>query len=245
MNSKSTLALIGCNAPLEVAKKLERLGFKTCILRKDIRLPSPVASHADMLLFNIKDRIFANSEYIQQNESLFSLLSEYGYSVTPCHNAVSDKYPNDIAFNVARIGSCLYGNISHNAAEIIDYAKKNGIEAINVKQGYAKCSTVILGDKAIITADSTISDAAEKNGISVLKIENSPSAIHLLGYDYGFLGGACGAFERKIYFVGDISTHPSGVDIVNFCHVYGFETVSVLDGQLTDIGGIIFLPPLA
>ncbi len=95
-----------------------------------------------------------------------------------------------MALNCLYISGKLYGR-----EEAIDVsvkkitAMKNGIEIVDVKQGYTRCSTAVIGKNSAITADSTIYNALTKNGIDVLKIDSG--SVRLDGYGYGFIGGAC------------------------------------------------------
>ena len=244
MKNYPPLALLGCNAPNEVLATLSALGFNTMILKSYPRLQPQVSSHADMLIFPIKNCVFYSEGYAIE-DSILETLSLYGYTAVKCSRPILPEYPHDIAFNLALIDGKIYGKTDFSAEEIISFAKGNDIDMVSVKQGYTKCSTIILGNEAIITADLGIATAAEENGISVLKTENSPSAVKIVGYDYGFIGGACGVFNKKVYFAGDILTHPDGSRIVDFCNHHGFDTVSLCDGMLTDIGGIIFLEKLS
>lgn len=244
MKSYNTLAVIGCDAPTEITEALSSLGFLVQVLPRDIRLPRPVSSHADMLMFELDGRIFCSKQYFETASYIFDSISAYGYDIIRCDVGLGDKYPDDIAFNMALCDNVIYGSINSNAPEIIKYAEDNGFKLNSVRQGYTKCSTVVLGDKAIITADSGIASSASKNGISVLKISNSPDSVSLDGYNYGFIGGACGVCANNIYFSGDIDLHPQGRQIKDFGESFGFNTINLSDSMLTDVGGIIFLPYL-
>lgn len=68
--------------------------------------------------------------------------------------------------------------------------RKNDIEIVNINQGYARCSTLILNNRTAVTADISVKNALEKDGAKVLLI--SSGDIKLEGYDYGFIGGASG-----------------------------------------------------
>lgn len=244
MKSSSPLALVGCDAPKTVIISLESMGFSPCVLPSDGRLPQPIRSHADMLIFSVGNTVFCSDSYFSKNKNIFEHIAEYGYKIQRCNVDISDKYPCDIAFNAFYARNKIWGNIPFIAKEIRDYAKTHGIDTVPLKQGYAKCSAVLLGDGALISADSGILRAAQELGFSTLKIENSPDAVSLSGYDYGFLGGASGVYEDNVYFTGNINKHPRSESIVRFCREHGFEPVSLCDGPLTDIGGIIFLPEL-
>ena len=242
MADKKTLAIIGCDADEQIVTSLLSLGFLVQSLPRHKSLPTPVSSHADMLMFELEGQIFAQSKYIEEAKPIFDTIASYGYNVVPCDTHLGDKYPLDIAFNIAKIGKSIYGNSKYNSETVIEFAASNGFEITDVKQGYTKCSTVVLGSRAIITADDGIARATEHNGVAVLKINNSPESVTLNGYNYGFIGGACGVFNDDIYFTGNIDLHPEASDIKSFCESFGYGIVSLTNSALIDVGGIIFLP---
>ncbi len=245
MNNKKALALVGEDAPRDVLAALFSLGFELCVLPCHTRLAVPVASHADMLFFNADGKIFCPREYIKGKKELKKQLALRGYKVISCRTRLAERYPDDIAFNFATLGTRVVGRADKMAKRMSKYLQKHGFELINVKQGYAKCSTVVLGESAAITADKHIAKAMQESGADVLKILNSQSAVKLEGYDYGFLGGACGVFESTVYFTGSLDQHPNGAEIKTFCQSHGFDIISLSQNQLTDIGGIIFLPDIS
>lgn len=245
MNRNLPLVIIGCDAPQEVISRLEKLGFALCVLERDARLPKATASHADMLILSICNTLFCSRDYLNNNATVFSLMKSYGYDIVPVDDKITNTYPHDIPLNLALVGKYLFGKLDSASKQVLDFSEQKGIQNVFIKQGYAKCSMVVLGTSAIITADSSIEITAKNAGIDVLKIENSPSAVKLVGYKYGFIGGACGVYENTVYFTGDIRMHPNYIDIMSFCKKHGFDVVSLCDGQLTDVGGIIFLPSLS
>ena len=244
MKKNIPLSVIGCDAPASISSRLHEFGFEVVVIERDARLPLPTASHADMILLRMFDTFFCNQKYYKNFEKDLAPIKERGYKIFPIECEISDRYPHDIPLNLALVGNYLFGKLEHIPDEIKLFAKKHDIIPVSVKQGYAKCSTLILGENAIITADESISNAALKNNIDVLKIENSPSAVSLKGYNYGFIGGACGVFQNKIYFTGNIDIHPNSDKIKLFCQKHGFEIISLDDDILVDIGGIIFAEPL-
>ena len=240
MSKDKTIALIGEDAPKSVINSLCEMGFEVLILPRDPRLPSPVSSHADMLLFLVGDKIFASSEYVKSNREIFARIEERGYTVVPCKCDVKDLYPYDIHFNLALVENAAYGNMPFVANEVKEHLASLGIKLCTVKQGYTKCSTVVLNN-AIITADSGIAKAAEANGIETLIIKNSAESVRLDGYEYGFLGGACGYRDGTLYFCGDITKHPQYFEIAEFAKTHSTLLCSLGDAQLCDVGGIFFI----
>ena len=107
---------------------------------------------------------------------------------------------------------------------------------INVKQGYSKCSIVIVDEDSIITYDNGIANACEHAGMNVLRIR--PGYVALAGYKTGFIGGASGRVGDTIVFCGDISAHPDSTAITEFIQERGLNIKS-FSFPLTDIGSII------
>ena len=244
MKNIKTLAIIGCDAPSSVVKGLSSLGFEPLLLPSEDRLQAPVRSHADMLICVMDDRVFCSVKYFNENPCIFDRIKSYGYTVTPCDTAIGEKYPEDIAFNLIYTKNSLIGKLSHSAKEITEYANTNNIKNICVNQGYAKCSTLLLDQKGVICADDGIINAARSIGLEALKISNTQDSIDLPGYTYGFIGGASGVLDKKVYFCGDVTKHPQEKEIAEFCEKLGFEVISLCSEKLYDVGGITFLPPL-
>ena len=77
------------------------------------------------------------------------------------------------------------------------------------------------------------------NGIEVTLIREGH--ISLPPHEYGFIGGASGVFENKVYFFGDIKTHPDSDIIEEALRRAGLEPISLSSEPLCDLGGIVFL----
>ena len=154
----------------------------------------------------------------------------------PAFRQLLPVYPGDIAYNAACTGRFLIHNLKYTAPHILEYAKAAGMSLVNVKQGYAKCSTVIVDKDSIITYDQGIAKACGSAGLDVLTIR--PGHILLPGYDTGFIGGTSGRIGNTICFNGDLSAHPDGEAIADFISERGLKVRAFADWPLTDIGSI-------
>ncbi len=240
---KNPFALLGADADKKIYSALENLGFSPIALPSYERLPMPIRSHADTLLFVDGKNVFCSDDYAKNIPDIIERLKLYGYTVKLSSAQLSNTYPRDIAFNCFKCQGVLYGNMKHIANEIREYGKANELCEKSVKQGYSKCSTVVL-ESALITADVGIAARGRESGLEVLLIESAPDAISLSGYSHGFIGGTCGIFKNNVFFTGDINSHPSGDAIVRFCEKQGYSVFSLLPERLVDIGGIMFFEPL-
>ena len=227
-----TYFLANCKLPTSYVQKISEYG-KVILLPEFEALESPVNAHPDMLAVNVCGKLFIHKE----NTKLASLLSSCGITFCASNAEVGKKYPHDVSLNLFKVKNVLFSCVKHASKEIVSYAKDLGLETVNVKQGYTKCSSMILGE-GIVTADTSIYGAALLHGVPALLI--CPGHIDIEKYNTGFIGGA--SFELchgKTAVFGDISTHPEHEKILEFAKEQGCEIVSLGEGNLFDYGGIV------
>lgn len=232
------LAVIDHRLPLPCRKRLLELGFTPLPLPPFSRLSAPVASHPDMLLLRVRDTLFCHHDYYTIAKSeVDQILHVSGLSLCLTEDHVGVTYPEDIVLNFVFTGNCLLGKTEFLAKKVKEYAETHRISLLSVNQGYAKCSTVVLGG-AIITADTEIEAAAKGAGVDTLLVESG--GVTLPPYPYGFLGGASGVCDKTVYFCGNLKGHADGKAIEAFCQRHGYAVVSLSDEPLFDGGCILF-----
>ncbi len=195
-------------------------------------LPAPVASHPDMLLFLYRDKLITHKDYYRIAKKEFDRI---GKEVILTDEPIGGKYPNDILFNALRLGGHLIGKMDYISEKI----KAFPLKQININQGYAKCSSCIVSESALITSDPSLEAAAKKIGVDVLVI--SHGHIALAGYDTGFIGGASGVCDDFVAFCGNIDLHPDANRIKSFCASHGKKALSLSDEPLYDLGTLFFI----
>ena len=214
-------------------REIENLGH-TVISSDTVDIfPIPEQKHADMQILPINNDIFLINECTVLAEKLPKERLLF------CNKKAGNKYPEDILLNFLYLNNTLYGKLSAIDKNLLDYCKENNIKTVNINQGYARCSTLVLNEKALITSDLSIEKALKKDGVEVLLI--SSGNIILDGYDYGFIGGASGKIdENTVVFLGNITNHPDYRRIENFCENHNISIKIICkDMPLTDIGGIV------
>lgn len=224
------LAYINQNADKRIIHALKQAGFEIIPLAPFSALQNPVDTHADMLLCAIDDVVFIPGSYPCKIKGFKKVIK--------VDENMSSKYPNDVLLNIAIVGRHVLCNTKFASKSVLEYLKNNEFSIHHISQGYAHCSTCIVSEDAIITADIGIANKAQCLGLDVLKIESGH--ISLPPYEYGFIGGSCGSCEDKIYFCGSLKYHPDGEKIRNFCKKHGKEVIELMDAPLSDIGGILF-----
>lgn len=229
------IVIIDCRADEETIRSLSRLNLTIIPTIKLSCVYDAIASHADIQIHYLGSDAFVCAP---EAYSYYKTALPERFKLIKGSKPLSAKYPNDIAYNAAAVGNSLICNSRSTAIEILQMYTCKGRNILNVNQGYAKCSTCVVTDDAIITADTGIAEIAKSNGIDVLKI--SQGHIELKGMDYGFIGGASGLIERNVLaFNGEVSAHPDGEIIKNFCKEHNVKIKELKNGSMTDIGTII------
>lgn len=201
------------------------------------KLYEAISCHPDIQVF-----ILSKNKLIVQNQidkDLLDKLISLDKKVYFSKNSLSNKYPHDIILNSFILGELFIHNIKYTDDKIMELLPE-GIKKINVNQGYSKCSSAIINDKAIITSDPSIAKALTIEKVDVLYIP--PGDIILEGMNYGFIGGACGLIdERNIAFYGNLDKYMYGKEVKSFLKKHKVEWHSLSDGKLVDRGSILML----
>lgn len=228
----SNVGLVLVKNEKRTVSALEALGIRTLSPEKNAVLADEVSEHADMLCFYAGDGVCVLSP--DQTE-LKKELEDRGFSVR-LSSPLQGSYPGDIILNFAVTEKLAVGNFRHADDTLLGCI--NNKNKINVKQGYAKCSTCIVRENAFITEDSGIAAALRKNGADVLPI--SSGDVFLSDIHSGFFGGATGKLSNtKLAVNGSLHYHRDGEKILAFLRKHGIEAVELFDGVITDIGGMI------
>lgn len=200
---------------------------------KNTRIDPAVSSHADMAVLHL------GGKYIlvdRRQTKLAKLLKDEGFDVNFTDNCIEGDYPNDVRLNFTFAGDKLIGNFKYADENLKSFAGKYNL--LNVRQGYCKCSLLVLNENAVITDDESIYREMLKNSVDCLLI--SKGDIALTGHEYGFIGGASGKISKSdVVFFGDVKKHRDFKSIDEFLKKHGCNYICTDDSVLRDIGGII------
>lgn len=282
---------------------LEQTGHSVYTVKSSDAVYDAISAHPDIYMCRIKNVLVIDEMTVTEPDLKEIYMAEMeekaeDFSETPLIPAlrpeghggyivfemggIGYEYPFDIAYNAVATDRFFIHNTEWTSPSLLDRARDAGLEIISVKQGYTKCSCVVAGDNALITADEGILRAVEaynemireemeENGgslsesggfssdgafmtidellqrdrrenclIDILPVQKGHVALE--GFEYGFLGGASGCIDGRVYFNGDLSAHPDFEKIREFLAERGYETVYFEGEPLTDIGSIVYLP---
>lgn len=210
---------------------------KICVVPVDpcSKLPDGISSHADLQILHLG----GNSVLISScSNECSDMLKTIGFKTEYAEALLSAEYPNDCGLNTAIIGKNVITNPNTADAKLMDYIHNSDKNIISVRQGYTKCSTLIICEDAIITADRGIEKAATAAGIETLLINEG--GIYLKGYDTGFIGGCGGMVENKILGTsGDMKQLKDFDNIKDFLRNRNVYIENLGGKELRDIGGIL------
>lgn len=232
-----TRVVIAGDAPPIILDSLSSLGIETIHTEPIKALPSSLSRHTDLQLVNVCEGVIVYAP--ETSLSWVEELNAMGFETIKGKTFLEGTYPGDIAYNCAMIGNRVFLNPRFTDPTLLEILKKIGLKIIPVKQGYAKCSTAILCEEAIITADVSIHKAALSEGLDSLFIRPQVN-IGLKGYNYGFIGGSTGLISREcLAFFGDFKTLTQADVILRFMEKYGILPLSLSHANLVDLGGLI------
>ena len=234
MNNKPKAALCSERLPREAVEKLKTVCGRVFLLPSDRKLAGPVCHHPDMILTVVGNKLICDGDYFRANISYMKGTCEYlGLEPVTAEAPRGEKYPLDIGFNVLVTEKYLFGNLKYTAPEVLEAAKENGLEAVNVKQGYTACSSLLIMN-TVVTADPSIFESA-KSLLPAVKTESGK--ITLEPYDTGFIGGAAAYFGGTLYTIGELDGFPS---FKAFLSEKNIDICPLTGGDLADYGGIKF-----
>ena len=221
---------------------LAKMGFCTIALPPSDKLPSPMASHTDMLLFRCGGSFIASRKYISRYPHIAALITATGAELRLSDEVQGGSYPDDAIFNAAVIGKHLLCKSDTVSRDVLSLAKERGLTPLPTKQGYPACTALVLDGSHVITSDCGIASLLSSVGVTVLTVSNS-GAIKLPPYEYGFIGGASGVCGDTVYFAGDLAAHPDADRISAFIKSVGKRAVSLApdSDSLLDVGGLVFI----
>ena len=229
-------AIIDYRASVKTADALRKYGFKVVLTPHLDHVYTTICGHTDIMVHKLCDKTIVAEPTVSGyfKEKMPEI------EVIPGNTILKEKYPYDIAYNAARVGNNIICNKNFTDDKIIEFANENGLNLLNTKQGYAKCSICVISNEAVITSDKNIQSVLNKNNVDVLMVDDSK--IKLENFEHGFIGGATGLLNENTLAVnGNIELHTNYREIIEFCNKHGVEVISLNNEEIIDIGSIIMV----
>ncbi|AFK87210.1 MULTISPECIES: DUF6873 family GME fold protein [Thermoanaerobacterium] len=220
----------------DVAESLRKMEIDVIMTKRHGSLYEAISYHPDMIVHNAGDGQIVLAPDVDENfvEEIKKLNLEVIFGKT----VLSRNYPDNIAYNVARLGDYAFHNLKYTDPVLRKVLEKKGVKFIHVNQGYTKCNMAIVDNASFITSDAGVYKTASKEGFDCLLIEQG--GIKLNGFDYGFIGGASGLIDKDVFCIaGDLRYHGEYKKIIDFMKYKNKEIIFLTSGEVKDIGSII------
>jgi len=233
---KPRCVLIDYRASEEILNYLKKLNIEPIKSIKCNELHEPVDGHPDMVIFPIDFKTFVAAPNVY--DYYRNVLGSLGIKVIKGWKTLSRNYPEDLAYNVARIGRYALHNTKYTDQVLKYYLEEAGIQFIHVNQGYTKCSIAPAGENKALTSDFLIHEKLISYNIDCMYID--PKVVYLKGYNNGFIGGCTGLINEKIFLsTGKIFDENISVSLREFIQSSGYIYDEASKQQITDLGTLI------
>ena len=192
-----------------------------------------ISAHPDIFFCKINDQIFQAPNLKLEKQ----LKTQKGSS------SVGKQYPDDVKYNICQIGKKIIHNFKYTDSLVNDYINSIGLEKINIKQGYTKCSIAVTSENSCITSDEGIYKTLQKENIDVLLLRDE--IIHLQDKNKnitnmnGFIGGSSCTIDNKFILFGDSDKLNSKSKLVDFLNKQKLELIDFKNLEIIDYGGVI------
>lgn len=230
--------LIGEKYAVLLAKPLEELGVSPFFVPDNQFIDARLAGHTDLSCFHARGEKVWLAPHLR--DTLFiSALEKLGARISFADIVQDKSYPMDAQLNIAPVGSAVFYNPKVSYLPAVDFLTSEcGYTAVEVRQGYVKCSVLVVDEHSIITSDAGIARAAKCAGLEVLEV--SPGGVALDGFEYGFIGGAGFKLSStQLAFTGVLDYHPDKARILSFLAARGIDPVYLTNRPVFDIGSAI------
>lgn len=211
-----------------------KLGYSFLLCPPSKDLSFSVCGHPDMLMHILDSKnILIHKDMPKE---FVYLLKDLGYNILYSNSSLKSAYPYDIILNALNISNYFVHYLDYTDSNLLNFFNNNK-NLLKVKQGYTKCSTAIINDKAVITSDTGIASILSSNQIDVLLLP--PGDILLPGLNYGFIGGCCGLIRDDVLaFYGNLKYYKYGNQVMTFLKKHRVLPVFLREGPLIDRGSI-------
>jgi len=233
---KPRYVIIDYRASDEIINYLKKINIEPIKTIKCEDLQEPVNGHPDMVIHPIDFENFVVAPNVFDYYS--KVLTDKGIKVIKGGKTLCRNYPEDIAYNVARIGRYAVHNMQHTDQVLKYYLEEAGVEFIHVNQGYTKCSTASLSENKALTSDFLIHEKLKSYNIDCMYI--NPEVVCLKGYNHGFIGGCAGLINENIFLsTGKIFDENILNTLRKFIQSAGYVYEEASSQQIIDLGSLI------
>lgn len=198
-------------------------------------LPEPVNTHPDMSCFLYDSKTIVTSD--ESYHYYKSIFIDSGVCIINSHENPEAKYPYDVKFNALRVNDYLISKDEVSAEAIKKMFTLD--KRINSSQGYVKCSIIDIDGKYFISDDVYLEKNIRGLGCKTLLVDKG--FVKINNYNYGFIGGASGYANNKIFLTGRIDDDKNRKLIEEFARSINKELIYLTEYDIFDVGTLMIM----
>ena len=230
---KCRLALVDARCDAHLLSRLGEYAGELFLFRTQGITYESVSCHPDVFLYqDSTTTLLAPNAPQALAEKLASLSVPFRWGDSPVGESLRDSS----LYNCVSTDTCLFHRKGYTDEALL--ALNRGKRFVELPQSYTRCSMFPLSEQSFITSDAGIHHVLLREGFSSFLF--SPEEIRIPVHRYGFLGGTCGRWGDRLFFLGNPLRHRYGPALLRFVEAAGLEPVSLSDGYLYDGGGVFF-----
>ena len=225
---------------------LKSLGLELIENEFNLNTYDEISSHTDIYYLKVGDTIFSAPEK----------MGKAPFNTVNCTTEIGREYPKDIPYNVLVVGNNAFHNFKYTDSIVKFYLEKHGYNLVQVEQGYANCSSVVLDDNSCITSDMGIARSLMDLGIDTLyvnepdiKLKKRTNSMfqnqNQMSFEdspmQGFIGGATAVINDTFIVFGDINNLVNGNKIRKFVEKKGLKLHYFEGLDVVDYGGVLLV----
>lgn len=232
------IVIIGEKYAEKLAKALEKLGITPLFVPDNPNIDLRLSGHADLSVFHAGGERIYLAPFLRGSD-FAKKLEVLGADIVYADITQASTYPHDAQLNIAAFTDKVIYNPKVSYSPAVNYlTNEQKYKAVPCKQGYAKCSALVVNERSLITQDPGIARAATRAGLDVLQI--SPGNVELDGFSCGFIGGATFKLNKsELAFTGTLDAHPDKPRILAFLAERNITPVYLTADPIFDIGSAI------
>ncbi len=228
------LAIIDSRAPDETIEKLKLLCDDVfCFISEGITYNS-IAGHPDIFIYQDNQGIVVAPN---APKSLIEFLRRHDIDFEFGASNVGSTLKESTSYNCVSSDNRLFHKSGFTDSKIL--ARNESKPLVSLPQAYTRCSMIEVAENAFLTSDKGIEKVLLQLGLECFYF--SPEEIHIIDHKNGFVGGTCGIYKGKLFFMGNIDKHVDGKGLRAYLKTHHVQFECLSDDFLYDGGGLFFL----
>ncbi len=228
--SAANLIIIDKKMPFEAKSKLLDYGDVLDFETAGITYPA-ISGHPDIFFCQAPAGLVVTRGL---PDHYYEVFRQKGLNFVKGELKPGNKYPETAYYNAVITDNLLIHNLKVTDSAILGAC--SDLDHIHVNQAYTRCNLLAL-NQMFVTSDKGIHHTLVSKGLDCRYF--SPDGIQLHGFRHGFLGGACGIFEDKVFVCGSLKYFSQGKEFKQIVDRAGYKLVELYDGPLVDVGSIM------